>query len=446
MTGPEPDAQTSLMERVIYNKDSVPLFRRGDAFRIVRDLVAKRLSDERGQDIFSLGVTSWTGSTQLRDSDLDLGSMELVGCAETVSQFFCLPDYGAEDYLLAKTSFADWVEIVAISLENTGERFCFQTSGSTGDPKSIFHRTDTLIAEAQEWSTHVKGASRLVTTVPAHHIYGFIWTALLPNLLDVPVLDLRVATPGKVARSVAPGDLLVSVPSQWEALFSVPELNLNGLYGVSAAGPVSSGLWQKIEQSPVDFIEIYGSSETAGIGCRSSGADPFQLMDRWGSLSAEKDAQFVTADPKETKAFKASESDENRDPSAVPGFIGQTAVYDLPDHIVVRESGRHFDLGSRRDGAVSIDGNNVFPASVEAHFLRHENVNKCAVRYDAQLNRLKIYIVPNALDIDTDALIQTLRHWADQGLSSSARPAHYTVGPALPTGDMGKRGNWTIAL
>lgn len=389
------------------------VMRRDDLFRAARDCAAAALEKSRGQDVFSLGVATWKMETEQVDSGLALGSMERVDIAERLTTLFCLRDHGYEDYLLSGKVIGDWVGLIALSLGETGERLTFMSSGSTGKPKPTVHSLDHLLEEVTVWRDLFKGCRRIVSAVPAHHIYGFIWTVLLPAALDVPVLDYRLKTPGTIAHALEEGDLVVAVPSQWEAICQ-HERNLSGVRGVNAAGPLKPDVWSALSSSNLTLIDVYGASELGAVGWRSEQLAPYRLLDHW---SVSDDGLQVVRH-------------------------GSCEPVSLPDHIDSHADGRSFELLKRRDGWVSIHGKNVDPEMVRLAFLGVEGVEDCAVRLESDGNALKLYVSTQVLAADQSALEARLRDHAVSHLPSEARPGPVTFGPSIPRDALGKLTDW----
>lgn len=86
-----------------------------------------------------------TGATRNPDlGRLDLDSLEFLDLATAVVVQFQLQETGLENALLERRRLGDWAEIVLASRARNDERIGFQTSGSTGQPKSCTHRMALL--------------------------------------------------------------------------------------------------------------------------------------------------------------------------------------------------------------------------------------------------------------------------------------------------------------
>ncbi len=116
------------------------------------------------------------------------------------------------------------------------------TSGSTGRPRPCVHTVADLLAEARFLATQLDGRRRVVSLVPGHHLYGIVWTALLPVMLDVPVVVRLMGG----SLELAPGDLVVAVPDQWHAMRRLVRSFPEDVVGCSSAGPLDDALAEEL--------------------------------------------------------------------------------------------------------------------------------------------------------------------------------------------------------
>lgn len=169
----------------------------------------------------------------------------------------------AED-LYAHASVQRWTQLLVAAFDDVYAEqgasltMRFRTSGSTGTPKSCPHRLDDLAQEMQTVATVLADGSRsirrCVSTVRSHHIYGFLFTVLLPRLMELEHL-------------LQSGDLVVSFPDWWWAAQRANARFPADVVGVRSTAPcpedVALGM---LEAGLQAFLHIYGSSETAGWG------------------------------------------------------------------------------------------------------------------------------------------------------------------------------------
>ena len=173
--------------------------------------------------------------------------------------------------------------MVASGLAQFDAALTFRTSGSSGSAKPCTHRLAHLQQEAAHLATLTQGTQRVLCAVPSHHIYGFLFTVLLPAQLGCPVvLDVRQHTPQTLARLLRPGDLLVSHPAHWALVARHAGPLPAGVHGVTSTAPCPDDLANQLQAIGLSRLtQVYGSSETAGIGTRTAAGAAFELMPFW---------------------------------------------------------------------------------------------------------------------------------------------------------------------
>ena len=350
----------------------------------------------------------WALSTPIGDNGLGLDSMEQLGALGALAEAFDL-----DDSLLSDTppqSVGAWVDWVMQAHVAGDGRMTVATSGSTGSPRPCVHDIDDLLGEAAFLATQFVGRRRVVALVPAHHLYGIIWTALLPDALGVPVVVRAIGAP----LGLTAGDLVVAVPEQWQALLRLIRRFPTDVIGVSSAGAlndrVAAGL---LTSGLARLVEIYGSSETGGIAMRDVPASAYDLLPRW-QLSKHGNEDWRLVDR-------------------------HGRLWDLPDHVERIDSSTLRPLG-RRDGAIQVGGHNVWPERVALTLRTVDGVADVAVRLHAH-GRLKAFVVLHP-DRDPARLLERNEHVMVTRLADHERPRSFRFGPALPRNAMGKLEDW----
>lgn len=431
---------------------------------------------------------------------LGLDSLELVSIAGRVNECFHLDTAGGEAGAAAAASLpalatlGEWVDVVEAAWGDADDpsrprRFTFLTSGSTGTPKPVTHRADALAEEVDElacmltlgrtstgvpvcgagaaegagvaglaggWSERAGPVGRVVSFVPAHHVYGFIFTVLLPARLGggdgaarlsgrgVEVLDARALSPAALAATLRADDLLVAVPAHYTFLARSME-RLPGCRGVVSTGRVDEATLEALAARGMGgLVEIYGSTETAGVGWRVARA---AALGGAGGV----DEPFV-AHP-----FWALTDDEPpRLRRRGPGGRGWGEAVAAMDVLARAEplgscdgaGAARFRLRGRVDAGVKIGGVNVFPARVERVLGEHPGVAACRVRLmrPEEGERLKAFVVPALGATRDEGWEARLRAALDEHcrahLAAVERPRALSFGPALPVNAMGKPADW----
>lgn len=408
-----------------------------DLQRVCRDLAFSEIASMPGfktaiASRLQAAPISWaTNGTGGAPNSLPLDSLARVQLATAAATWCNAYDAGFEDLFLAKRNAADWADVMLRARSSGAQHFTFSSSGSTGVRKHIRHREDVLADEARAWvqvfnsfapaqahaPTHLPTIRRVVVLAPTHHIYGFIWGVLLPLALGVPALDADVhALP-----ELQSGDLLVAVPDQWAWLAPSARNWPAGLQGVSSTAPlpaaVHSALISSAQGQPalLRLLQIYGSSETAGLAWRADPHQPYTLAPGRSRTATGGVALQLPG-----------------------GQMTDMAVQDELDWV----GDANFHLVRRTDHSVQVGGHNVSPDWVAAQLQSHPAVTQAAVRLNNQTPpRLKAFVVLNQGHADGSAL----EAWAVDQLPWYANPSSFNYGAELPRNALGKPSDWPVA-
>lgn len=316
---------------------------------------------------------------------------------------------------------------------------CFRSSGSTGEPRANSISLPLLEDELEAVVQAFPGRGRIVSVMPVHHIFGMMYGPLLSRYLALP---LELAPPLPVAsffQTLRPGDLVVAFPFFWQSLLHMvlnpgkdrslrfPE-NIAGLTATSPCPPkVIRGLLGLFPSngsaSLAAMTEIYGSSETNGIGMRRNACEWYELFSVWEPAALPDNSRGI----------------RRRKPRD-----GQQTPFAMPDVITWHDE-RHFRPERRVDNAVQVGGVNVYPERVADVIRTHPLVKECAVRLmrPEEGVRLKAFIVPRIpLEEASASFGKEFRMWLAARLETAWRPKLITLGTQLPVNCMGKASDW----
>jgi acyl-coenzyme A synthetase/AMP-(fatty) acid ligase len=148
-----------------------------------------------------------------------------------------------------------------------------QTGGTTGQPHLWAKRARNLLAEAifHAHALQVGVDDHIVATAAPHHIYGLLFSVLLPLVSGATVERTSAFFPQEIARrmEVSRATILVSTPAHLRALASCMNTGHHLRLVLSSGAPLSAadsaefhartGLWP---------LEVYGSTETGGVAVR----------------------------------------------------------------------------------------------------------------------------------------------------------------------------------
>ncbi|WP_312517225.1 AMP-binding protein [Massilia sp.] len=399
--------------------------------RMVADLLAGEMALMRPG--VRLLAQPWPMALDLR-ADLGADSLDLMGLAtalETVLRLHHRPPADAGAASPASTRLHDWVAAARSALDADGSALTFRTSGSSGAPKPCTHALAALWQETLELAALFPGRRRIVSLVPSHHIYGFLFTVLLPRRLGLgaeDVADLRGQAPGALAAQLRPGDLVVGFPDSWRGFSEQAGTAIPGdIIGVTSTAPCPDHVARGVlDAGLARLVQVYGSSETAGVGWRDRADGDYTLFGYWR---------------------RAQEAD--RLERSMPD--GQHQSYPLQDRLDWSDA-QHFRPAGRVDQAVQVGGINVFPHYVTDVLKLHPQVADASVRLMRadEGHRLKAFVVPRQIDaaLPDAARAGTLRTelhaWLGERLSAAECPAAISFGAALPRGASGKLADWII--
>lgn len=401
-------------------------------------------------------------------ADLGADSLELMALCAALTETLHLGHAAMLDGLLADTRLDSWVALTvaaldadaAASVQGGNRQLTFRTSGSVGAPKPCVHDLANLLQEVAVLAALLPGRRRIVSAVPAHHIYGFLWTVLLAQQLADPdsgpgpgpgpgpfspplvVCDVRAQLPAAVWQNAVAGDLVIGYPQFWQAALAGAGRGpvAADVVGVSSTAPCPDALAAALLAAGLTrLLQVYGSSETAGVGWRDAAAAPYQLLPFW-QRSPQGEGADVDAD---------ADVDAEADGAILLRTLatGATQPFRLQDRLHWYDDARFLPLG-RRDDAVQVGGINVFPAALAALLRQHPAVQDAAVRLMRadEGERLKAFVVVNEERQAADPLLLTaqLDAWMRTRVAPAARPASYTFGATLPRQRNGKLADWII--
>jgi len=385
--------------------------------RIIASLIADETNRSRGRMGGNGGFAriedpaDWADDRALSVGGLPLDSLEIVNAGAALYEMFGLEALETDPRRGAPATVGHWLDDISTVLHRQDPNLTLMTSGSTGRAKPCVHAIADLQAEAAYFATVFPAVRRVVALVPAHHIYGMIWTALLPEALGVPVVVASVLALPRLEE----GDLIVAVPDHWGALLRSIRRWPAGICGISAGARLADALAGDLRSAGLERLcDVYGASEAGGIALRDAPDAPYRLLPRWQFATPINGAEAVIIDASGREVL-------------------------LPDRLSIALD-HSFAVDGRRDGAVQVGGINVWPEQVAAVLRRYAGVADCTVRLSEQ-NRLKAFVVPAETD-DEDTLLVRISEYVQRVLLPEQRPTAYVFGATLPRNALGKVCDW----
>lgn len=366
--------------------------------------------------------TNYLSEISFGESGLGLDSLEMLSLSISLSRSIHIHESQLPDNFLSKNSLEDWQRTALESLNIFSERISFKTSGSSGKKKYCTHALTNLEEEALVLSKILPGRRRIFRAVPSHHIYGFIFSILLPRYLSQPIeiIDVRGLSPNAMIPMLKQGDLVIGYPEFWkyldEAEFTFPP----DVIGVNSSGPCPEQIGLNLlERKLSTFFEVYGSSETAGVGFRQHPSDHYILLSFW----------------------KRGQTDDQVERLEVNDVVQS---YHLQDQLNWTSHSTFFVIG-RNDDIVQIAGNNVSLNNVKNVLKQHPLVLDVAIRLMGvdEGARLKAFLVLKD-NIHDANFLSNLDKFIDTTLKPHERPKSIKIGRNLPTNNMGKLCDWSV--
>lgn len=232
------------------------------------------------------------------------------------------------------------------------------SSGSTGEPKAIPKAWPQLEAELRVqmalWGERLAD-SRVLASVSHQHIYGLLFRILLPLALGRPFDRRSIDYPEQLALQTAPWCLIASPAFLSRLDPAIPAAGCRLI--VSSGGPLQPGDAQQAKlllgQLPV---EIFGSSETGGIGWRQR----HQVQTPWTTLPGVE----VRVGPDQGLLLRSP-------------FLAEDDWLACADRILMTGAG--FELLGRQDRVVKLEEKRISLDEVEARLQGLAEVEAAAV-------------------------------------------------------------------
>ena len=303
-------------------------------------------------------------------------------------------------------------------------RILLQTGGTTGQPRLWQKTAGNLLGEvaAHVRALQVEPGDHILATVTPHHIYGLLFSVLLPLASDATVERVSPFFPQEIAERIekTSATILVSTPAHLRALSASLASGHQLRLVLSSGAPLSAidaaeffartGLWP---------LEVYGSTETGGIAVRRQDVPDVA----WAPLPgvdwrADGDVLCVRS------AFISPDAVKDED-----GFF-RTA-----DRAQERPDGT-FHLLGRADGVVKVGGKRVALPDIEKIIAALDQVQDVVVMaLPSETGRGQEIVALVASDRLASDVTRELR----DKLPSPSWPRRLRCVAAIPTTAAGKR-------
>lgn len=364
--------------------------------------------------------------------DWGLDSLEVFELAAYFHGMFHLLEGTKEEYLLQYPRAEDWLAVIRAGANDFSRPISFFTSGSTGSPKSCTHDKCLLLQETDTWNTLLAPQGTLWSFVSPQHIYGFLFSVLLPDRTGLSSKDGRSLSHHNLEWFVKPDDWFIGIPDLYDLWLRSHAHFPSGVYALSSTAPLSTVSTEMLVANGLSVIEIYGSSESGGIGFRK-----FTNFDR-----PEMYPQAFRLLPfweKKGHQLKRITTDDIHIKATVQQFFNPL------DHLEWKGE-TDFLLFGRKDFSVQVAGHNVFPNMISQEIEQIPGVEKCWVKKmnSEEGNRLKAWIIPSLSQKDWGDFKRECYIWIESHLPIPERPKHITFCKKAPVNEMGDVLDWPI--
>ena len=148
------------------------------------------------------------------------------------------------------------------------------TGGSTGAPQVWSKSGANIFGEGFFLARHFRITPEdcIVAAVPPYHIYGLLFSVILPLVSSATVIAETPSFPAEIAEAVQGhgATVLVSIPAQYRALRDTSLGDAQLRLAFSSAGMLQAEDNEAFyRQNKVGVVEVYGSTETGGIATRN---------------------------------------------------------------------------------------------------------------------------------------------------------------------------------
>ena len=297
------------------------------------------------------------------------------------------------------------------------------TGGSTGTPKIWSKSAKNIFGEALYMADlyQINNTDIIAATVSPYHIYGLLFSVLIPLICSARVLGETPSFPAEIVTLIKQESvsILVSVPAHYRVLKGRP-LGTSVKQAFSSAGMLD-------EEDSLDFtrcnsigvVEVYGSTETGGLATRNRAAEQKYFHPLKPVEWQIKDERLYVRSP-----FLSLDLATNHD-----GFF-------LSGDRVQKNGDESFSLHGRADAICKVGGIRVDLDEVRDLLQQQPNVKECVVvpllDKSGRGNRIAALLRGDAVDIC--ALQKNLSHL----LEPAALPKQIKVVSAIPITANGK--------
>ena len=360
--------------------------------------------------------------------------------------------------------YKDWIaneskELAAASTHR--DDFCSlnYSSGSTGEPKGIFHAHKDLPITAQLWAVNVFGlrdTDRTFATAKLFFTFGTGGNLVFPWFVGASCI--LMAAPPRIVTNVLDmihkfkPTIVYNAPTGYAAIMAIEDFkekyDLSSVrLCVSAGESLPASVWHGWkEKTGLDIIDgigctelwhIFISNKPGDIRPGSSGRPvpgyEVKIVDEQGNLVPPGEVGNLLVKSETTALFYLHQSEKSRQT-----FLGEWLF--TGDKYYVDEDGYYWHAG-RSDDMLKVGGIWVSPVEVESTIVSHPAVLECAVighPDSVNLIKAKAYVVIKEGQVPGDELKSEIIAYCKEKMAEYKRPRWIEFVTELPKTATGK--------
>lgn len=266
------------------------------------------------------------------------------------------------------------------------------TGGSTGKPQLFAKSKENILGEVFFLASRfrVTEHDRILATIPPYHIYGLLFSVVLPLVSSATVVGDTPSFPGDIARVVKQHQvtLLASVPAHYRVLRDV-RLAATLRLAFSSAGMLDAADNNAFcRTNSKGVVEVYGSTETGGIATRNR------------SIGEEHFTAFSSIDWKIIDSRLAV-----RSPYIFSDLPVDADGFFLAGDRVQAQGAQYFSLQGRADTVTKVGGKRVDLEEIRLLINNASGVSDCVVMalpdFGGRENQIGALIQGDAINIES---------------------------------------------
>lgn len=304
----------------------------------------------------------------------------------------------------------------------------FFTSGSTGNPVGALKTKENLDREVKALTKLLEKykIKKVIVTVPFIHIYGTLLGLLYPLLNNIDIVLKEHFLPHDLLELIDDNTLVVTTPLYIKALTKLDQSKaLNRSIFISSTAPLDSKSAQLfISKYDTDLIQIFGSTETGGIACKTNLETLWTPLDSV-TIMTNTESELIVKSP-----FVSTVLYEN----GLHCTEGRIETFDY-----VELEGSQFRLLGRSSKIFKIAGKRYSTIQIESSLEEIEAISKALVFVEADQNSLRGERLNITLESNHKFSAKEIKKIIQNSFSNLKFSIRLTIVDSIPTTEAGKK-------